>query len=180
MRVAYADPPYPGLAHLYADHPDFAGEVDHAELIGRLTEGFDAWALHTSVGALRELLPLTPADTRTLAWVKGWASWKPNISPAYAWEPILISGHRRVDEARKVRDWIACHPVTGADFVGAKPPGVIEYVFQALGLEPDDELADLYPGTGAVGRTWDEWRCRPWLDKSLTAADQLELEAGAG
>ena len=34
-RLGYADPPYPGLAHLYADHPDFAGEVDHAALIRR-------------------------------------------------------------------------------------------------------------------------------------------------
>lgn len=28
MKLGYADPPYPGGAHLYKDHPDFAGEVD--------------------------------------------------------------------------------------------------------------------------------------------------------
>ena len=37
MRLAYADPPYPGLSRrYYGDHPDFAGEVDHAELLARL------------------------------------------------------------------------------------------------------------------------------------------------
>ena len=30
LRLAYADPPYPGKAWLYRGHPDYAGEVDHA------------------------------------------------------------------------------------------------------------------------------------------------------
>ena len=28
LRLAYADPPYPGSAWLYRDHPDYGGEVD--------------------------------------------------------------------------------------------------------------------------------------------------------
>jgi hypothetical protein len=36
MRIGYADPPYIGCAHLYKDHADFSGEVDHAELVDRL------------------------------------------------------------------------------------------------------------------------------------------------
>jgi len=36
MKIGYADPPYPGCAHLYKGHPDYAGEVDHALLIERL------------------------------------------------------------------------------------------------------------------------------------------------
>lgn len=39
MRIAYADPPYPGCAHLYKDHPDYGGEVDHVELLQRLEAG---------------------------------------------------------------------------------------------------------------------------------------------
>lgn len=51
-RIAYADPPYPGLARrYYRDHPDFRGEVDHAELIRRLCS-YDGWALSTSAAAL--------------------------------------------------------------------------------------------------------------------------------
>ena len=35
MRIAYADPPYPGCAHLYRDHPDYDGEVYLPDLIAR-------------------------------------------------------------------------------------------------------------------------------------------------
>lgn len=69
MRIAYADPPYPGCAHLYREHPDFAGEVDHAELLERLRD-FDGWVLHTSAPALRDLLPLTPPHVRVMPWVR--------------------------------------------------------------------------------------------------------------
>lgn len=47
MRIAYADPPYPGCAHLYKGHPDYAGEVDHMEL-ARVLSHYDGWILHTS------------------------------------------------------------------------------------------------------------------------------------
>lgn len=37
MAFAYADPPYPGTAKkYYGDQPTYAGEVDHAKLIGEL------------------------------------------------------------------------------------------------------------------------------------------------
>lgn len=35
MKLGYADPPYIGCAHLYRDHADYGGEVDHAPLIER-------------------------------------------------------------------------------------------------------------------------------------------------
>jgi hypothetical protein len=60
VRLAYADPPYPGQsAKHYADHPDFAGEVDHAALVRDLLT-YDGWLLHTSSTALHQVLPLTP------------------------------------------------------------------------------------------------------------------------
>jgi hypothetical protein len=70
VRFAYADPPYIGQAKRhYGDHPDYAGEVDHAELIGRLRAEFpDGWALSTSSTALREVWNLCP-DARVAAWV---------------------------------------------------------------------------------------------------------------
>ena len=58
-RLAYADPPYPGRARLYRDHPDYGGEVDHAELIER-PGVYDGWALSTSAEALPEVLALWP------------------------------------------------------------------------------------------------------------------------
>ena len=59
LRLAYADPPYPGKARLYRDHPDYGGEVDHLALIARLAE-YDGWALSTSAEALPAVLALYP------------------------------------------------------------------------------------------------------------------------
>ena len=59
LRLAYADPPYPGRASLYRDHPDYAGEVDHAALLAQLA-GYDGWALSTSAEALPAVLALCP------------------------------------------------------------------------------------------------------------------------
>jgi hypothetical protein len=51
MKLGYADPPYIGCAHLYADHPDYGGEVDHAALVHRLEAEFDGWVVHSDLGA---------------------------------------------------------------------------------------------------------------------------------
>jgi hypothetical protein len=95
MRLAYADPPYPNCAHLYRDHADYAGEVDHADLVQRLGADFDGWVLHTSSVALPAVLPLIPATARIMAWVKSFAAFKRNVSVAYAWEPVIIKAARK-------------------------------------------------------------------------------------
>ena len=81
-RLAYADPPYPGCAHLYKDHPDYGGEVDHAELIERIDRDYDGWLLHTSATALPKVLPLCPPEARVMAWVKPFCAFKANVSVA--------------------------------------------------------------------------------------------------
>jgi hypothetical protein len=48
MKIGYADPPYIGCAHLYKDHPDYAGEVDHVRLIEKLQSEYDGWILHAA------------------------------------------------------------------------------------------------------------------------------------
>lgn len=71
MRLAYADPPYPGLARrYYGREPTYAGEVDHAALIASLEASYDGWALSTSARALRDLLPLCPPEARVCSWTK--------------------------------------------------------------------------------------------------------------
>ena len=175
MRVAIADPPYPGQSkRLYGEHDAYAGEVDHRELVARLLAGFDAWALHTSASALHEILPLCPAPepsrknvgrylqgtgTRVLVWVKPQTVWRP-VSVQWGWEPILIYEARpRPRERGTLRDWVQCNPRDGGNtFTGSKPRAVSEFVFEALGLEPQDELVDLFPGSGAIGEAWDGWR----------------------
>lgn len=164
MRIAYADPPYPGCAHLYRDHPDYAGEVDHVRLLRDLTE-YDGWCLHTSSVAIGEVLsigwlrPHLLHDVRVMAWVKPFAAFKKNVSVAYAWEPVLVKAARKpvVKPGMTYRDWIA-EPITlKRGLTGAKPEAVCRWLFEVMGCEPDDELHDLFPGTGAVGRAWEAW-----------------------
>ncbi len=94
MRLAYADPPYPGRsARYYRDHPDFAGEVDHAALIASLA-AYDGWALSTSADALRDVLPLCPSGVRVAAWHRGERPHRTARGPLSAWEPVIYLGGR--------------------------------------------------------------------------------------
>jgi hypothetical protein len=70
LRLAYADPPYPGEARLYRDHSEYGGEVDHVPLIAGLA-GYDGWALSTSAEALPAVLALCPPGVRVAAWHRG-------------------------------------------------------------------------------------------------------------
>jgi len=158
MRLAYADPPYPGRAHLYEDHPDYAGEVDHVALIKTLRE-YDGWALSTSAAALVDLLPHCPAEHRVLAWVKH----SVNVS----WEPLIVVSARPV---LHVRDWIHVEPDSyqwrskpDSYVIGQKPAPFCEWLFLWLGSEQGDTLDDLFLGSGAVGKAWDRWIAQPPL-----------------
>ncbi len=153
MRFAYADPPYPGCAHLYGPK---AREVNHPLLIRHLTDEFpDGWALSTSTVALRDVLPLCPADARVGAWVKPFCSFKPNVNPAYAWEPVIFAGGRkRGRHYPTVRDYVSASITLKKGLTGAKPYTFSVWIFELLGMDPDDILVDLFPGTGAVGRAW--------------------------
>lgn len=94
LRLVYADPPYPGRsARYYRDHPDYAGEVDHAALIAELEE-CDGWALSTSADALQELLRLCPAGVRVAAWHRGARPHRDAQGPLSAWEPVIYYGGR--------------------------------------------------------------------------------------
>lgn len=180
IRVCYADPPYPGQAARYhvegtpEYHPDalrWDDPAEHVRLMARLHDEFpDGWALSTSAVALRNLLPGAPEFVRVLAWVKPFAFWKPGQWPAYCWEPVLAEVHarfpRRTSQPDQVlpdtpRDWVAVS-VGGnpSPFFGAKPPGFARWLFDlwSLGAHPDDELVDMFPGSGAVTRAWQEYR----------------------
>lgn len=162
MKVAYADPPYPGCAKLYKDHKDYAGEVNHAELVQRLERDYDGWLLHTSSVALRDVLPLCPPTARLMAWVKPFAAFKRNISVAYAWEPVIVKACRKPVVSGRIvmRDWVSESITMKKGLTGAKPAKVCEWAFEMLGMEPTDELHDLFPGTGAVTNAWENWRVR--------------------
>ena len=158
MRIGYADPPYPGCAHLYKEQQ----EVDHRSLIEWLETKCDGWVLHTNAtpSTIALLAPMIPAGARWMAWVKGFAAFKRNVSVAYAWEPVIVKPVRKpvVNHRVVMRDWIQ-EPITlKRGLTGAKPEKVCHWAFEMLGAEPDDTLLDLFPGTGAVTLAWETWR----------------------
>lgn len=160
MKIGYADPPYVGCAHLYPEKT----EVDHGELIARLNHEFDGWVLHAAATA-ESIATIAPAvryfgDARWCSWVKGFAAFKKNVSVAYAWEPVIIKAARKPVVSGRIvmRDWIECPITLQRGLVGAKPEKVCHWAFELVGAEPDDELVDLFPGTGAVTKAWGTWR----------------------
>ena len=163
MKLGYADPPYIGCAHLYSDHPEFAGEVDHVALIGRLEDEFDGWVLHAAATprSMAVVAPLVAnTNARWMSWVKGFAAFKRNVSVAYAWEPVIVKPARKpvVSKRLVMRDWIECPITLRRGLTGAKPEAVCHWAFEMLGARPEDELSDLLPGTNAVSRAWQTWR----------------------
>lgn len=94
LRLAYADPPYPGLSRrYYGGHADFAGEVDHRRLVEQL-DAFDGWALSTSARALQDVLAICPSGSRVAVWVRGERPTR-SAGPLNAWEPVIYWGGRR-------------------------------------------------------------------------------------
>lgn len=157
MKFAYADPPYIGQARKHYARDPRCAEVDHAALIEQMN-GFDAWALSLSSPSLQQILALCPTDVRVGAWVKPFASFKPGVNPAYAWEPVIWRGGRKRDRTEAtVRDWVSCNITLQRGLSGAKPETFCFWLFEVLGAEAEDEFTDLFPGSGAVSQAWEKW-----------------------
>lgn len=172
MRFAYADPPYLGCAAThYGDHT--YDDLDaHRDLIWSLVRDFpDGWAYSLTSTTLQKILPLCPhtPPVRVMAWVKPFASFKPNVNPAYAWEPVIVQGGRkRTREAPTVRDWCAANITMQKGLAGAKPVAFCRWLFDVLGAEQGDELHDVFPGTGIVTQCWDAFITRTTPNALLT------------
>ena len=163
MRFAYADPPYPGQSkRLYGDHPDYAGEVDHAALIVRLRDEYpDGWALSTNAVSVQYVLGLCPGDVRVAIWHVT-SQPPPGAAPGWwwCWEPVIVCGGR----PGPVRTVLECGTAGNAGrFVGAKPPAFTRWMLALLGAMPDDTVDDLFPGSGAVTEAIEAWRRQPAL-----------------
>lgn len=132
-------------------------------LLTSLNYGYDGWVLHAAAmpESMAVLAPLAKFyGARWCAWVKGFAAFKKNVSVAYAWEPVIIKAARKPVVSGRIvmRDWIQESITLQRGLTGAKPERVCHWAFELVGAEPDDELCDLYPGTGAVTRAWQTWR----------------------
>lgn len=168
MRFAYADPPYPGQAHLYRTHRDYAGEVDHRKLLDRLEREFnDGWALSTSSSALGYVLSLCPtvklaSELRVCVWRRQPLP-RPPQRIMWSWEPLIVrtpnwrqrGDHDFVSDCQFASQPAGFH---GNTITGQKPQAFCYWMFNLLGAGPDDELIDLFPGSGAVGHAWNAWR----------------------
>lgn len=154
LRVAYADPPYPGMAKKYYG----SEEVDHEALIASLEaseNGYDGWALSTSSKSLRDVLPICPPGVRVAAWVKPISASPRTKGPHSTWEPVIVKPARLLQPG--VRDWLSAQPArSGGTLPGRKPIAFCAWLFRLLGMRPGDELLDLFPGTGIVARSWRE------------------------
>ena len=157
MIFAYADPPYPGMAHLYPEKT----EVNHWELFVRLCDEYpDGWALSTASTTLREVLAISacPKDVRIMSWCKRWTSFNKGVRVAYAWEPVLVRGGRkRTEQQGTIYDWVIAqmvphHRSSEAPFPGKKPAAFYHWLREVLNVQPGDELHDLYPGTGGLAK----------------------------
>lgn len=167
MRFAYADPVYLGCSQHYPEHPDSAVWDDietHRALVDQLVKEFpDGWALSLSTPSLRFILPMCPEDVRVAAWCKTFSAFKKGVRPAYAWEPVIFrGGHNPPWEAHPPpakggaqttpKDFLA-EPITmQKGLTGAKPERFCSWILDLLNWRPDDELVDLFPGTGVMGR----------------------------
>lgn len=191
LRFAYADPPYPGQAkRLYGEHEAYGGEVDHGDLVAQLMDEYpDGWALSTSAAALELVLPLCPAPTwskknkgrrldgtgvRVLAWCRTSTPWRP-VGIQYGWEPVILYGGRRKNKTDGfVRDFMCNGDQADVAFTGAKPYSFCAWIFECLGARFGDNLVDMFPGSGAVGRAWDQWSRQQSLTSTHAALPRPE------
>jgi len=160
MKFAYADPPYLGCGNLYAKHhPDalvWDDPQSHKDLIERLVDEFlDGWAYSLSSSTLHTILPFCPSDVRVMAWVKPFCSYKPNVNPAYSWEPIIVRGGRkRGRKLNTVDDFVSCNITLKKGLTGVKPLNFWMWLFAVLNALPGDEFCDLFPGSNGGDKAW--------------------------
>jgi hypothetical protein len=165
LRAAYADPPYLGCGkshygHLHDAAADYDDPETHRALIERLSDEFDCWALSLHEPSLRTLLVMCPEDVRVGSWCKPFAAFKPNVTRAYTWEPVIFrfaAARPRMREQPTWRDHLSAPIAMRKGFPGAKPEAFSFWIFEGLNLQPTDHFCDVFPGSGAVGEAWHKW-----------------------
>jgi len=177
FTFAYADPPYINQvqAH-YSDDPNApdggAKEVNHRLLIGTMERQYDAWALSMSatMHSLKQIIPILPEDCRMGAWVKPFASFKPNVDPAYTWEPVAFKSPRKSRGEDTSRDYVRENITMNRGTHGAKPQKFCFCLFDLVGLTEEDTFVDMFPGSDAVGEAY-----KRWLRARRSNGEQLNL-----
>lgn len=83
---------------------------------------------------------------------------RPNVNPAYAWEPVIFRLARaRTRQQPTIPDWVSANGTSQRGVYGAKPDAFCFWIFEMLNLQPGDEFHDVYEGSGAVTRAFRRW-----------------------
>lgn len=180
MRLAIADPPYLGRAELWyggkgrfkhgtagracgrgdlapeyhADAARWDDPTSHVDLMTTMNREFDGWALAASGKTLAPLLDVAyRLDARLAIWHVTNAI-PDGCRVRSTWEAVIYKmpdARRAVGTGHRVTDHLsAAHPMSG--FVGSKPRAWTHWVLDLLGWQPDDEVVDVFAGSGAVTR----------------------------
>lgn len=181
LRILYADPPYPGKAHMYREHPAYGGEVDHRSLVSRL-QAWDGWALSTSAEAIplvvALLAELSPPGWRVASWHRG-ARGGASAGPCSSWEPVFYRCARPIPCLDHPPDSFEYAPrarlTDPRRVIGAKPAAFWPWVFGLMGAAPGDNFVDLYPGSEGGDRAW-----RAWTGGELSHLEDGHTSRGAG
>lgn len=168
LKFAYADPPYLGCCARYNHHhPDgkcWDNLATHRDLVTTLWLNYDGWALSASSSSLKSILSICPDDVRIAAWVKPFCAFKKGVRPCYAWEPVIFYGGRNPSNGHAhpppikggaqttPKDFIAESITLRKGLTGAKPEKVCRWILDLLNVQYGDEVIDIFPGTGIMGR----------------------------
>jgi hypothetical protein len=173
LNYCIADPPYLGRAERWygptgcgiakgkgrASAHELAHVYDtvqaHRELVETLQNNYDGWAIAMSVHSLSTYLSFVETDSRNGIRVAVWN--KPNAVPSgnrilNNWEPVLLKvpkSRRGQKTGKTCHDVLTCAPPHNG-FVGAKPIEWTRWVLKMLGVQDQDEVTDMFPGSGMV------------------------------
>lgn len=157
--AVYADPPYSGQAKRRYNLP----EINIANLIALMEHIAPRRALSISAPMLYTVLPLLP-KARVMPWVKPQTSFKPNVWPAYTWEPVLVWGDIKADrEMPTPRDHLVwpAHQRKKGDFCTPKPPEFADWIIRVLLPRPAGKVfIDLFAGSGVISKVAEALGCK--------------------
>lgn len=97
---------------------------------------------------------VTQDGDATVCWAAGAKTGVPGTRDTVKWNNLA----RFVSKRLVMRDWIECSITLRRGLTGAKPESVCHWAFEMVAARPDDELDDMFPGTGAVTEAWRTWK----------------------
>ena len=187
MKFAIADPPYLGRAKIWygqkmrksqkgikfggtskvnykpADFNENAEIWDniktHKNLIEKLENEYDGFALCMAHDNLQKLLPFCKPNIKIMIWHKWSIPSRSRIQNRF--EPVLIRIPKSLKGAVKgqtMPDVLTWQMRTKSDFAGAKPKEWTYWVLDAMGVDKDDEIEDLFIGSGAVTQAINDYK----------------------